>query len=408
MCLPQDREATVARKRERLLGVLCALGIATAAPAAPDDPAGAALVAAYNRTGQQLFRAFAEKPGNIVLSPYSIGTAMTMALAGAGEGTEPEMAKVLGLDLSRAQINDANAAVLKSLNSAPSDAFQLNIANAVMLTKTGSPISDSYVALLQDKYAAEVFRGASLATVNGWVRDKTNGKIESILDRLDSQTALILLDAIYFKAQWLMVFNAVATHDAMFHLLAGQATVPTMHMRASFPLAERPGYRAIRMPYQSARMGMVVVLPDDNLADVTQRLDDAEMRSLLMALRQSSRLVDLSLPRFHASFEANLVDPFTAMGMKSPFSTQTADFSSMTGRPPSEVPLAIDQIMHRAVIDVAEQGTEAAAATAVTAVGSAIGPQSPETFTVDRPFLFAIVDEESGAILFEGRIVDPR
>jgi serpin B len=401
----------VARKRERLLGVVCALGIATAAPsaqAAPDDPAGAALVAAYNRTGQQLFRGFAEKPGNIVLSPYSIGTAMAMALAGAGNGTETQMAKVLGLDLSRAQINDANAAVLKSLNSAPSDAFQLSLANAVMLTKKGSAIADSYVALLRDKYAAEVFRDASLATVNGWVKAKTHGKIESILDRLDSQTALILLDAIYFKAQWLTVFNAIATHDAAFHLLAGQAAVPTMHMRASFPLAERPAYRAIRMPYESTRVGMIVVLPDDNLAAVTQRLDDAEMQSLLAALRQSSRLVDLSLPRFHASFEASLVDPFTAMGMTSPFSTRTADFSGMTGKPPAEVTLAIDQIMHRAVIDVAEQGTEAAAVTAVTAVGSAIGPQSPETFNVDRPFLFAIVDEQSGAILFEGRIVDPR
>jgi serpin B len=331
-----------------------------------------------------------------------------MALAGAGGGTATEMAKVLGLGLTQTQIDDANAAVLGSLDSAPSDAFRLHLANAVMLTKDANAIADSYVALLRDKYAAEVFRDASLATVNGWVKQKTDGKIESILDRLDPQTSLILLDAIYFKAKWLTVFNAVSTHDATFHLPAGQAPVPTMYMRANFPLAERPGYRAIRLPYESPRLGMMVVLPDDDIAAVTQKLDDAEMQSLLAALRQSSQLVDLSLPRFHASFEASLVEPFTARGMTSPFSTRTADFSGMTGKPPSQVPLAIGQIMHRAVIDVAEEGTEAAAVTAVTAVGSAIGQQSPVTFNVDRPFLFAIADEQSGAILFEGRIVDPR
>jgi len=398
-------------KRDWLIGALWALGIATIAGsvrAAPNDPAAAPLVAAYNGCGQQLVRAFAEKAGNIVLSPYSIGTAMTMALAGARGKNEAEMANVLGLDLSQAQINDANAAVLASLNSAPSESFKLSVANAVMLTKKSSAISESYVALLRDKYAAEVFRGASLATVNGWVKDKTNGKIDSILDRLDPQTALILLDAIYFKAHWLTAFDAKATHDETFHLLNGEAKVPMMHLRDSVPLAARPGYRAIRLPYKSSRMGMVIVLPDANLADVTQRLDSAEMQTLLAALRQPPQLVAVSLPRFHASFEASLVEPFVAMGMHSPFRAQTADFSGMTGKPPSEVALAIDQIMHRAVIDVAEAGTEAAAATATTIVATAARPQPAETFQVDRPFLFAIVDDETGAILFEGRIVDPR
>jgi serpin B len=396
---------------ERLIGALCALAIGTlpvALRAAPAEPGEGPLAAAYNSSGQQLFRTFAEKAGNIVLSPYSIGTAMTMALAGAHGANQAEMARVLGLDLSQAQINDANAAMLASLNSAPSEAFQLSVANAVMLTKSRSAIAESYVALLRDKYAADVFRGASLATVNGWVKEKTNGKIDSILDRIDPKTALILLDAMYFKARWRSIFNARATHDATFHLLKGEAQVPMMHVRADFALAKRPGYRAIRLPYESTRMGMVIVLPDADIADVTQRLDNVEMQSLLMTLRTSPQLVDLALPRFHASFEANLVEPFAAMGMHLPFSVQTADFSGMTGKPPSEVPLAIDQIVHRAIIDVAEEGTEVAAATAVTVVGSAIRTEPPETFVVDRPFLFMIDDELTGAVLFEGRIVDPR
>jgi serpin B len=401
--MPATRQAT--------LGAVCAVAIASfAAPiqaAAAEDGSGP-LITAYNSCGQQLFRAFAEKPGNIVLSPYSIGTGMAMALVGARGENEAEMAKVLGLQLPREEVNAANAAALASLDSVPSTSFQLLVANAVVLRKIASAISDDYVAILREDYAAEVFRDADLATVSGWVKEKTDGKIDSILDQLDPLTTIVLVDVIYFKARWQRVFAASATHDETFHLLDGEAEVPTMHARSDFALAERPGYRAIRLPYAGARVGMVVVLPDGNLADVVQRLDDNEMRSLLAALRAPVRSVEVSLPRFQASFKASLVEPFAEMGMHRAFDAQTADFSGMTRKPQLEVRLAIGQIIHRAVIDVTEEGTAAAAATGVAVVAGAMRPQPVETFRVDRPFLFAIVDDETGAILFEGRIVDPR
>ncbi len=390
---------------------MCALAISAvpmAIRAAPADGGWKPLIAAYNGTGQRLFRAFAEKPANVVLSPYSIGAAMAMTLAGARGDNAAEMAKVLGLDLPSERINDANAAVLSSLNSASSASFELNVANAVMLTKQAGAVSPDYIALLRDKYGAEVFHGVDLATVNGWVKQRTHGKIDSILDRLDPLTSLVLLDAIYFKARWQMGFPSVATRAEPFHLLTGEAAVPMMHERDDFALAQRPGYRAIRLPYVGGRMAMIVLLPDADIADTVRRFDENELETLLEALRRAPGPVDLSLPRFHASFSASLTAPFTAMGMHRAFNAEAADFSGITGKPQSQDPLAIDQIEHRAVIDVNEQGTEAAAATGVTMAATAAAPEPAEAFTVDRPFLYAIVDDQTGAVLFEGEIVDPR
>jgi serpin B len=366
------------------------------------------LVDAFNGTGLRLFQAFAKAPGNIVISPYSIGTAMAMVLAGARGDNAAEMAKVLGQKLPGDEINAASAAVLASLNGASPASFQLRVANALMLTKPGNAISERYIAVLREKYAAEIFQGADLATVNGWVKEKTNGKIGSILDQLDAMTMLVLLDAIYFKARWQATFDADATRDAAFHLADGEAQVPTIHLRADFALATRPGYQAIRLPYEGGRVSMVIVVPDPGNTATAQRLDDGEMKSLLAALRTPPRHVELALPRYHATFKSSLVGISKSMGMRRAFDFKTADFSGMTGKAQAELPLAIGQIMHAAVIDVAEEGTEAAAATAATMVAKAIRSPPAQMFRVDRPFLFAIVDETTGAVLFEGRIADPR
>jgi len=397
--------------RELAIGAVCALAlgpVGVSAPAAAADIGLAGLIAAYNGTGQQLFQAFAKKPANIVLSPYSVGTAMAMAWVGARGENAAEMAKVLGLADTPEAVAAANAEALASLKAASSQTSQLFVANALMLTQQGGAVTDDYVAVLRDKFAAEVFRGADLERVNDWVKQKTQGKIDSILDRLNPQTLLVVLDAIYFKAAWQTAFDAKATDDQPFHLLDGEANVPTMHLHSDFALAVRSGYRAIRLPYAGERVGMVVVLPDAGVADVVQRLDGDEMRSLLGALRAPARSVELSIPRFKASFKADLIEQFTALGMHRAFDFQTADFSGMTGKPQSQLPLAIDQIAHRAVIDVAEEGTEAAAASGVSVAVRAVRAPTPEVFSVDRPFLFAIVDDETGAILFEGQIVDPR
>ncbi len=392
------------------IGGLCAALVASMpglTKAVPEAGGWAPLISGYNRTGQRLFRALAEAPGNIVLSPYSVGTAMAMALAGARGETEAEMAKALSLELPHGEVDAANADIMSNLDKVATDSFQLRIANGLMLASQAGVVSDAYVAVLRRDYAADVFPGADAAAVNAWVRKKTGGKIDSILTHLDPTAAMVLIDAIYFKAPWQNAFHVEATHAEPFHSHAGEVKVPMMHMENFFHLVTRPGYRAIELSYAGGRVSMIVMLPDAGAEEVVQRLDGDEMRQLLAELHSPEHRVRLSLPRFRSGFETSLKEPLWQMGMHRAFDLGAADFSGVTGKPPAAVPLAINQIRHRAMIDVTEQGTEAGAATGVGISTTALQPQ-PEMFRVDRPFVFAIIDGGTNAVLFEGRIDDPR
>jgi serpin B len=413
------------------------------------------LTSAYNASGAALFGEFA--PGNVVFSPYSIGTAMAMALAGARGQTEREMVAVLKQRLARPQIDAANATALSILNGYDKSAVlpacpegmrpnggrcesaagancqfparregdvcvlapkyprsaRLAVANALMLTQQGGLVSKSYQALLKDKYAADVFQNATLDDVNAWVGRKTEGKIDRILDALDPNAAAVLLNAVYFKAKWASAFSTSATKDEAFNLAPErQISVPMMRKVESYASVARQGYRAIRLPYEVNALGMIIVVPDaiDGLGEVSGRLGEQELSQLLGDLRSPAvrTVVDLAMPRFKTSFKAELARLFRQAGMIRAFSLRDADFGGMTGQPPAQAPLAIDQIVHRAVIEVMEDGTEAAAATAVTMRTVSAPPRQPEVLRVDRPFLFYIVDDMTGAILFQGRIVDPR
>jgi serpin B len=421
-----------------------------------------ALTDAYNASGQELFKLLSGSAGNIVFSPYSIGTAMAMALSGARAATEAEMAAVLKHHRERAAIDAANADVMAVLNGydhsatpplcppgmrlsgqrceiapmadnrcpfgtrregelcwggakfAPS--AKLLTANALMLTRPGDLVSKEYAALLQDKYAAEVFQGAKLGDINGWVRRKTEGKIDKILEQLDPQSVAVLLNAVYFKARWASTFDVKSTKNDAFNLSRShKVQVPTMHRAGSYALAARRGYRAIRLPYEVRALGMVIVLPDeiDGLGEVSRRIDANEMSELFAALRggQAERPVDLAMPRFKSEFKTMLKEPFRRAGMMLAFDADRADFSGIIGGPVSDANrVYVSDIWHRAMIEVAEESTEAAAATAVEFIARAARPRPtpPEPFHVDRPFLFLIVDDATGAILFQGRTVDPR
>jgi serpin B len=423
-----------------------------------------ALTEAYNASGAALFKQFPGL-GNIVLSPLSVGTAMAMALSGARGETAKEMASALRQRLDRPAMEAANDALRFGLSvydksAAPPSCPQgtqvavraggqrcegaprpdgrcsfaaeregelcvaagyfpasarLLSANALMLAARGDLVTGDYAALLEAKYGAEVFRDAGLDDVNAWVKRKTEGKIERILDQLDKSSAAVILNAIYFKAKWAEVFYKPATADDTFNLSPQKKiSVPTMRHTAGYALVTRPLYRALRLPYSVGQLGMIVVLPNEiaGLDAVARHFAADEWTQLAAALHAPDTVkpTDLALPRFKASFDADLVPRFRVAGMTRAFDLKRADFSGMTGRPPAQAPLAIGAIVHRAVIDVMEDGTEAAAATAITVVAASARPQpqDKQVFHVDRPFLFAIVDDASGAILFQGRIVDPR
>jgi serpin B len=442
-------------------------------PAALPQPARAQdirpLVQAYNATGLNLFDKLAAEPGNIVLSPYSIGTAMAMARSGARGATEAQMASVLHHRLPRADADAANRELLAILNrlydksataptcerglqwsgqrcegavlsepgrglpQCPSTArregdrciadpierpasAKLAVANALMLTGTGQYVSPAYQSLVRDSYAAEVFASAGLEQINAWVNEKTEGKIAQMLAQLDPNTKAVLLNAIYFKAHWGSMFSKPATRNEAFDVaLSRRADVPTMRQTTSFVVAARQSYRAIRLSYDVGSLAMIVVLPDevDGLERVAKGLDANELSALTDALNATpARLVELTLPRFKVRFDVQLAPAFRQLGMALAFD-DVADFSGMTGRPVSTGSLKIDEIIHRAFIEVMEEGTEAAAATAVIAYPAGAlaqreAPPQPEPFHVDHPFLFFVADSATGAVLFQGRVVDPR
>jgi serpin B len=415
-----------------------------------------ALTAAYDASAHDLFTTFAAKPGNIVFSPYSIGTAMAMVLSGARGATESEMARVLRHTLPRAAIDKANASVLATLNGYDRSAVPvaacpagmrfndkecegkptangacpagyrqgdrcvapgrrppsaaLKAANALMLLKPkGDMVAPAYAGLLEQDYRAQVFRGAGLDEINRWVARQTEGKIDKLLDAIDPDAPAVILNAVYFKAAWKTPFIARSTSDEDFRLtVASTVKVPTMHRLGSYQVAMRPGFRAIRLPYSVDALSIVVVLPDQvGGADRLARELDAPALTALFRELTEWKTVSLALPRFKTSFKARLGEIFIKAGMGRAFDPQRADFSGMTSRPPREAPLAINDVIHRAVIDVTEEGTEAAAATAITMMTTSM-PSRVEPFVVDRPFLFYIADDATGAILFQGRISDPR
>ena len=413
----------------------------------------AELVAAYNASGFDLFRRLAASPKNIAVSPYSIGSAMAMALAGARGATAAEMANALHQTLPRSAMEDENARVLATLNGYDKSATppqcpagmtlkseqcvgprvsggcnfparldgsqcttppkyapsaKLAVANSLMLTKAGGKISPDYIKLVKSKFGAEVFRNAGLAEVNSWVKRKTEGKIEKILDVLDPSARAVLLNAVYFKAAWLSVFDKNNTRDEDFSLAAAtKVRVPTMHRTGSYAVTMQPDFRAIRLPYALPSLGMIIVVPEkiDGVGEVGAQFDPAKLENLRQGFQ--SQRVELALPRFKLAYAADLIPPFEAAGIKLAF-TDKADFSGMTGRPVSEGSLKIGQIAHRAVVEVDETGTEAAAATAVVMMPTAAMPSQPVVFKVDRPFLFYLVDDATGAVLFQGRVNDPR
>jgi serpin B len=432
---------------------LC-LGLAVLPAAAQGD--SRALTQAYNRSGHELFQALAAAPGNVVLSPFSIGTAMAMVLAGARGETEAEMRNVLRHTLSGEEIDAANAKALAALLAAgepscpdgftrasrlceapapadkdarcPHDATRagalcvtdarpsdvtLRIANALMLVNPSATVANEFRDRIGKHYGAQIIPGADLATVNNWVKDKTEGKIPTIIDRLNPQDSHVLLNAIYFKAPWAHAFAKTATHDRDFHLTASaKAEVPTMTQSAAFAIGKGDGYQAIRLPYARDGLSMIVVRPDeiDGIDKVIAGFDMTKLDALMQALRAApKRMVMLSLPKFKFEFAAELIPPFKTLGMSKVFDPAVSDLSGLTGLPREKAQSTIDQIAHRAVIEVAEEGTEAAAATAVVVTTRTMAPgNQPERFAVDRPFLFLIADDATGVILFAGRVSDPR
>jgi serpin B len=353
---------------------------------------------------------------NLFFSPYSVATALAMTYAGAAGATKQEMAEALHFSLPEpnlhAAFNAVDLALAKRAEERSAmetgDAFQLNINNA-NFAQQGLPVRPAFLDTLALNYDSGLFV-ADFASepererkaINGWVAERTEQRIEELLPEssIDGDTQMVLVNTIYFKGSWQAKFDPKQTTDATFHAANGDATVPMMHGAARGRYARGTDYQVVERPYVSPSVRMLLVLPDPGrLAAVEARLASGLFDEARAALGEY--MVDLRLPRFsfRASFE--LADVLKELGMKLAFSGG-ADLSGIAG---AAGDLFIDQVYHQAFVAVDEQGTEAAAATAVVVTRESAPENVMVTF--DRPFLFFIHDEPTGQILFAGRFSQP-
>jgi serpin B len=403
---------------KRLLALLIPCLFLTAqAPGAETTPVAAAdrtaVVESDNAFAVALYGQLRKQSGNLFFSPESISTALSMAYAGARGDTASAMAKTLHFTLPPEQLHPAMGAVLSDLNAAH-EGYQLSVANALWAQR-GYTFLDDFLTLLKNDYGAGLmqvdFKGATETarlTINQWVEQKTQDKIKDLLQAgaLRADTRLVLTNAIYFKGDWETQFDKALTKDEDFYLTpAKTAKTPMMHRQGGFNYFDGGTFQILEIPYKSQELSMIIFLPKDRngLAALEQSLTAANMQPWLRQLAPASKVI-VTMPKFKMTQEFELGAELGAMGMPQAF-TSRANFSGMTGKSD----FAISAVIHKAYVDVNEEGTEAAAATAVTMRAMAMRvPQNPPiTFLADHPFIFLIRDNHSSSILFMGRMADP-
>lgn len=385
------------------------------APEVPEADA-AALAEGSTAFAFALYGALAGEEGNLLVSPFSVSQALVMTYAGARGETAAEMGAALHVTALGERVHPAVNALDLALASRNTPAreedqpFTLRVANALW-GQTGYGFLPEFLDLLAENYGAgmhlldyEADPGACRATINDWVADATEQRILDLIPdgAISVATRLVLTNAIYFKAAWNLPFEERATYDADFRLLDGSAVaVPTMHGGGWYATSTGDGYRSVELPYDGELVSMIVVVPDEGrFAEVEAALSPALLTDI-DTHTYGAELV-LALPKFEYSSSFAL-KPVLEPLMPSAFDGARADFSGMLGRRE----LFISAVVHKTFIAVDEEGTEAAAATAVIMNGTTSEP-SPVPFPIDRPFLYLIRDVPTGAVLFVGRVVDPR
>jgi serpin B len=378
-----------------------------------------AIVKSNNAFTPELWGAIRAAKGNLAVSPASITTALAMTWGGAKGDTAAEMKKALHFEGKVDEVQSAAGQLLRAWNTS-SGAMTLRAANRLFGEQTFT-FEKPFLDRTQANFGAPL-EGVSFVKdaegarkhINGWVTHETQDRIKDLIPprAINDQTRLVLVNAIYFKAQWEEPFEASATRPEPFFLTkTDKKGVPTMHRTGSYRYAAKDGVKVLELPYQNGEASMVVVLPDaaDGLAAMEQKMTAATIEAWMGAL--SHERVSVSLPRFEIDPQGSLSlkDALQALGVKRAFERLGADFTGIANPPNPEDRLYISNVFHKAFVKLDEQGTEAAAATAVTMAraGAAMPTEPPKEFKADHPFLFFLRDARSGMILFVGRVADP-
>jgi len=383
------------------------------------------VVAGNNKFALELYAKLHSREGNLFFSPYSISTALAMAYAGARGETETEMAKVLHFPTVPSEtvavkdtfawmrFHSAFGTIVKDLNArGQKDSYELTVANALWGQK-GYGFLEEFLGLIKTNYDGQLnevdFIRATETTrkaINAWVEKKTNNKIKNLIRKgvLSSMTRLVLTNAIYFKGNWARQFKKDRTKEAPFTLADGQKVdVAMMNQMEKCNYMETESFQGLELPYVDDELSMIILLPKefDGLDEFEKTLTSENLSKWLGKLRNCEVVV--SVPKFKMTSQFGLASVLKSMGMIDAFSAN-ADFSGMNGKRD----LFISAVIHKAYVDINEEGTEAAAATAVTMKLTSVGPTRILVFRADHPFLFLIRDNHSGSILFIGRVMNPK
>ena len=376
---------------KKILSILLCLALLGCAALA-EPVAAESAPAVGEKLGFELLKALYAEGGNVLLSPASLTLALGMAAEGAEGETLTAILTALGAE-DASELGDVVPEEIKSANAA--------------FVAQGLPLKGDYIDRLNEAYGAEWFDldAEVVEVVNAWVAEHTDGLIEKLLTEVpDPQTGLILINAIAMDAKWEKPFKDYNTIEDDFHAPQGDVSVEMMYQREFFDYVERDGLQIVRLPYAGGALEMWIALPGEGVSIGLDGLLDALAEQGMDYLKDGAeeREVDLFLPKFDLTTENSLSDALKVLGVELPFD-ENADFSGI-----SEVPLRIDEILQKVRVQLDEEGTKAAAATAAIVACMALVPEEePVEVRADRPFAFVIADAETDSVCFAGVVENP-
>jgi serpin B len=366
---------------------------------------------AVNELAVKLYGRIASPGENLCFSPYSVSSAFAMTYAGAAGETAAELSGVFGFGKD---IHRSNKLLMNNILGAPEDAGEIIVANSIWPRKDYKVLA-SFLETVKENYEAEIrpldFKNnaeAARKEINGWIEEKTGGKIQDLIANgvLGPSTAMVLTNAVYFKARWMSQFSKDATETAEFYTSPEVvSTASLMKKIETYEYFENDLIQAVKLPYLRGAYSMTLMLPKERFGIGALEESIVSGSQNVVTRDMEKRLVELYIPKFKIESRFSLNRTISGLGAPSAFIPSAADFSGINGRGD----LFISDAIHSAYIDVGEEGTEAAGATAIAARATSImlDTAEPMIFRADHPFLFFIKDEMSGAILFMGKAARP-
>ena len=363
-----------------------------------------------NEFGVELFTKVAlEENKNLMLSPLSASTALTMLLNGCGGNTYDQLKKTLKYpdDMSISDVNEVYKSLVNQLLKVDPK-VKLALANAIFYRESFS-VKPPFLNTMSSDFRAQTegidfALPSALTTINKWASDNTNGKIPKVLDEISPDAVMFLMNALYFKGDWSYQFDKSLTSDRPFYIPGGNSVnVSTMNGKVGSKVADGDNYKAIELPYGRTNFTMVIIVPDETLPSFNTSFTAEKWNAITSAFdgQQEYGEMIVYMPKFRFSYEKVLNDQLQSMGMIDAFNSSMADLSGI-----SDASIVVSFVKQNTFVEVDEKGTEAAAVTTIGVDVTSVDPQ-PKVFIIDRPFVFAIRERTTNALLFIGQIVNP-